>query len=128
MSTSEVAEISVMAMDPSFTTLGATILQLIIEKSTVKGILHLHNKPFPQISLLINLSQVHHRFGMTSWWWLNKVEMRGTCMLPVEDKLGRCLQRDACPLHIYVCYGSVACSMRKGDLRQRRGLFELNRK
>jgi hypothetical protein len=34
-----------MTMDPSFTTLGTTILQAIIEKNTVKGILHLHNNP-----------------------------------------------------------------------------------
>jgi hypothetical protein len=65
---------------------------------------------------------------MTSRWWLNKVEIRGTGMLTVEDQLGKCyLQRDARPLQIYVCYGSVACSMRK-RLRQMRGLFELNRK
>lgn len=50
---------------------------------------------------------------------MNKVEMRGTGMLTVEDQLGKCyLQRDARPLQIYVCYGSVACSIKqkKDDL------------
>lgn len=65
-------------------------------------------------SLGFKTFSIQQKTNFKSRWWLDKVEMRGTGMLTVEDQLGKSnLQRDARPLQIYVCYGSVACSMRR---------------